>query len=397
MMPAWQFFSLIPWYTDNTPTNDAQVAAHFSSKRPLLGMCLKRYFMSPNGKATRLNTFIDIPTEIGLPHFIQDDNLDEEGPIYGNFKLSLQAMICHRGNSVDSGHYIAIVRGTSAGAPPTSSHSSETAFSDTPQYWMRFDDLAAERVTLVDIERALKHESPYLLFYQTLPVNEDAAAVNLPDTAPSSEMSDDVQELDTSAIAQKLSTSGSDLPESCRAEGLRSNRPSFEITAPDDTEFLTLEPNHRKHSVAFSDAVESNASGGLQVRTVPPTSPRLAPKDDDRGRNSFSFSRHTSRNRRSTPGSRAGSQTSESRISATFSRFTGRRSRDKVNSDGFSTEDDEFAVENMPPGEGAMSTSSESNEKSPTRGKESTKNKGKSKEKSREKIGRKLERECSIM
>ncbi|KAK6813030.1 hypothetical protein RU639_010752 [Aspergillus parasiticus] len=397
MMPAWQFFSLIPWYTDNTPTNDAQVAAHFSSKRPLLGMCLKRYFMSPNGKATRLNTFIDIPTEIGLPHFIQDDNLDEEGPIYGNFKLSLQAMICHRGNSVDSGHYIAIVRGTSAGAPPTSSHSSETAFSDTPQYWMRFDDLAAERVTLVDIERALKHESPYLLFYQILPVNEDAAAVNLPDTAPSSEMSDDLQELDTSAIDRKLSTSGSDLPESCRTEGFRSNRPSFEITVPDNAELLPLEPNDRKHSVAFSDALESNASGGLQVRTVPPTSPRLAPKDDDRGRNSFSFSRHTSRNRRSTPGSRAGSQTSESRISATFSRFTGRRSRDKVNSDGFSTEDDEVAVENMPPGDGAISTSSESNEKSPTRGKESPKNKGKSKEKSREKIGRKLERECSIM
>lgn len=358
-------------------------------------MCLKRYSMSPNGKAIRLNTLIDIPTEIGLPHFIQDDNLDEEGPIYGNFKLSLQAMICHRGSSVDSGHYIAIVRGTSAGAHPTSSHSSETAFSDTPQYWMRFDDLAAERVTLVDIERALKHESPYLLFYQILPVNEDAAAVNLPDTAPS-EILDDVQEIDISAISQKLSTSGYDLPENCRTEGLRSNRPSFEITGPGNAEILPLEQNDRKHSVAFSDAVESNASGGLQVRTVPSTSPRLVPKDDDRGRNSFSFSRHTSRNRRSAPGSRAGSQTSESRISATFSRFTGRRSRDKVNSDGFSTEDDEFTVENMPPGEGAMSASSEP-EKSPTRGKDSTKSKGKSKEKSREKRGRKLERECSIM
>ncbi|OGM44423.1 vacuolar protein sorting protein DigA [Aspergillus bombycis] len=227
----------------------------------------------------------------------------------------------------------------------------------TPQYWMRFDDLAAERVTLVDIERALKHESPYLLFYQILPVNEDAAAVNLPDTAPSSEMSDDAQEIDPSAISQKLSTSGSDLPESCRTEGFRSNRPSFEITAPDNAEILPLEQNDRKHSVAFSDAVESNASGGLQREEL-----------------LLIFSAYLEEPEKRTW-----------------------QSRDKVNSDGFSTEDDEFAVENMPPGEGAMSAmsvSSESNEKSPTRGKESTKNKGKSKEK---RIGRKLERECSVI
>lgn len=37
LMPAWQFFSLIPWYTDNVPKTDAQVAAHFSAKRPVLG------------------------------------------------------------------------------------------------------------------------------------------------------------------------------------------------------------------------------------------------------------------------------------------------------------------------------------------------------------------------
>lgn len=59
MMPAFQFFSLlrksssrllirmlcsiptdhiIAWYTDNKPSSDAQVAAHFSSTRPILGM-----------------------------------------------------------------------------------------------------------------------------------------------------------------------------------------------------------------------------------------------------------------------------------------------------------------------------------------------------------------------
>ncbi|KAE8145960.1 ubiquitin C-terminal hydrolase family protein [Aspergillus avenaceus] len=398
MMPAWQFFSLIPWYTDNTPTNDAQVAAHFSTKRPILGMCLKRYSMLPNGKAIRLNTFIDVPTEIGLPHFIQDDSLDEEGPIYGNFKLSLQAMVCHRGNSVDSGHYIAIVRGTSAGAPPSSSHSSETTTSDASRYWMRFDDLAAERVTLVDIEQALKHESPYLLFYQILPINEDAAAANFSNVAPSSEISEDAVELDAPSIPQNFSASPNDLPD--RTDGFRSGRPSFEITAPDTADPVPLEQHERKYSVAFSDAVEFYASGGPKVSSVPSTSPRLLPRDDDRGRNSFSFTRRASKNRRSNPGSRAGSQTGENRISATFSRFTGRRSRDKVNSDDFSTEEDDLVGESAlssQPGEESASTSIEGREKSPLRAKENSKHKGKSKEKSRERFGRKLERECTIM
>jgi len=150
---------IIAWYTNSTPTDDAQLAAHFSSKRPILGMCLKRYSFTPNGTATRLNTYIDIPTEIGLPQFIQDDSQDAEAPMHVNFKLSLQAIVCHRGNSVSSGHYISIVRGTSP--------------SVAPKHWLRFDDLASERVTLTDIDTALKTESPYLLFYQILSIEED--------------------------------------------------------------------------------------------------------------------------------------------------------------------------------------------------------------------------------
>lgn len=37
VIPAWQFFSLIPWYTEAKPLNDQQVAAHFHSARPMLG------------------------------------------------------------------------------------------------------------------------------------------------------------------------------------------------------------------------------------------------------------------------------------------------------------------------------------------------------------------------
>ncbi|KAI9924436.1 hypothetical protein MW887_007062 [Aspergillus wentii] len=406
MMPAWQFFSLIPWYTDNSPTNDAQVAAHFSSRRPILGMCLKRYSVLPNGKAVRLSTYVDIPTEIGLPHFIQDDSMDADGPIYGNFKLSLQALVCHRGNSVESGHYIAIVRGTSAGASPDGSNSNDQDTSDSSRYWMRFDDLAAERVTLVDIEQALKHESPYLLFYQILPVHEDAAEANLQNKPPSSDLSEDLEDLDAAGITRKLlglSVGSSD----DRNEESVSGRPSFEITGPDNEELETPGRNERKQSVAFSESVDPPGStGSLQV--VSSSSPKLVAKDDD-GKGALFNSSRGSRANRSNPGSRtgsrAGSQTSESRISATFSRFTGRRSRDKPSSDGHYTENegegDDLAADNelrSQSGERSMPASDEGKEKSSRgRTKDRDKGKGKSKEKSREKTAKRLERECVVM
>ncbi|KAL4980214.1 ubiquitin carboxyl-terminal hydrolase-domain-containing protein [Aspergillus desertorum] len=384
MMPAWQFFSLIPWYTDNSPKNDSQVAAHFASKRPIIGLCLKRYSMLPNGKAIRLDTFVDIPTEIGLPHFIQDDNM-EDGPIRVNFKLSLQALVCHRGNSVDSGHYIAIVRGTSVGAPPSSSHGSEQSNPDTPRYWMRFDDLAKERVTLVDIEQALKTESPYLLFYQILPIDEDAAAAGFPisTTSASSVGSIENQDLETANVSPKLQASR-------LSAGYKSGRPSLEITVADDQ---NAAPETVEGSTDNRDTVVD-----LGLRSAPSTSPRLAPRDDDENKGTFSFSRRGSRAARSNPGSRAGSQVSENRISATFSRFAGRLSRDKLGSDSFAIDDDyDETINNDTTGLTIEANKADIREKSPRRSRFSDRQKDKGKEKSRERRGRKLERECLVM
>ena len=94
--------------------------------------------------------------------------MEEAGSLYGNFKLSLQSVVCHRGTSVDSGHYISLVRGT----PPPNSANGAAASTPTAT-WMRFDDLAPSRVTVVDIDKALKEETPYLLFYQIVPVEGD--------------------------------------------------------------------------------------------------------------------------------------------------------------------------------------------------------------------------------
>lgn len=360
--------------------------------------------MLPNGRAVRLNTFVDIPTEIGLPHFIQDDSMEDDGPLYGNFKLALQALVCHRGNSVDSGHYIAIVRGTSAGAVPAGANGSEQTTPDASRHWMRFDDLAAERVTLVDIEQALKNESPYLLFYQILPINEDAANANLQDKPPS-ESSEDIQEYDAAGIARRLNGVGTSNEECASGP-----RPSVEITAPIVTETEVANQNTGRQSIMFSGMTDpAIQNGSLHVHTGSSTSPKLGPKEEE-GTNSgtFSFSGRGSK-AKSNPGSRAGSQNSENRISATFSRFTGRLSREKFGSEDLSAEGDgdEYAADNemiTPDGDRSapISTSNESKEKSNVRGRTKDerrrgKSKDKSKDKSKEKTGKKLERECVLM
>ena len=184
LMPAWQFFKLLPWYTDHMPTSDAQVAAHFSKKRPVLGICLKRYLYTNTGQARRLDTYVDIPLEIAVPNFVGDDSMHEEGPLVGNFRLLLQSVVCHRGVSVHSGHYVCLCRGRAGNAPyqnlaPSSDRSSSVdSEGDIEDPWMRFDDLSKERVSYVDIHQALKDEMPYLLFYQVQPIGDDGHSIH---------------------------------------------------------------------------------------------------------------------------------------------------------------------------------------------------------------------------
>lgn len=156
------------------PTSDAQVAAHFALKRPILGICLKRYTVNNEGKCERLDRYVDIPLEIAVPDFVSDDDMEEGGPLVGNFKLVLQSIVCHRGSSVHSGHYISLVRGHASNAVQSSSRPPSTSSSggQIDDMWMLFDDLARERVRYVDIATTLKEECPYLLFYQVKPIDD---------------------------------------------------------------------------------------------------------------------------------------------------------------------------------------------------------------------------------
>ncbi|KAI9729969.1 MAG: hypothetical protein M1834_006167 [Cirrosporium novae-zelandiae] len=228
MMPAWQFYRLIPWYTDNTPDTDAQVAAHFSSTRPILGICLKRYSMKLDGTPTRLSTRIDIPVDIALPHFIQDDQMNDNGPLYGNFELSLQSAVCHRGTQVNSGHYISLVRGSCPNAHTQngSAGSGRPHIAKGEDTWLLFDDLAKDRVTVVDIHEALERESPYLLFYQVHPIEDDLGIGHVGELPPSYAESERDSGVGLSTISGQSSNSDS------------AQRPSIEIsevpTPPED-------------------------------------------------------------------------------------------------------------------------------------------------------------------
>ncbi|KAF2638864.1 cysteine proteinase [Massarina eburnea CBS 473.64] len=319
MMPAWQFFSLIPWYTDNMPKTDAQVATHFSTKRPVLGICLKRYTMTLSGEPKRLDTYIDIPLEIGLPHFISDERMAEDSPLFGNFKLVLQSVVCHRGVSVDSGHYISLARANRSPTAdrPSTSNSEEEDVSDS---WLRYDDIANPRVAEIDIEKALREESPYLLFYQVQPIDEELALRG--DPPPYAEAESGPLTADPSKETLVSETEAS----STAADTGEWEKVYSTDAEPFVTETTVFEPLGRA-------SMSSVPRTSIEFDSLPRG--RSGPATPDEQKSGFlSTSRRNSRNwlggGGSKYGSRPNSQSGETRLSLTLSRLTGRASKDRL-------------------------------------------------------------------
>ncbi|EAA32310.2 hypothetical protein GE21DRAFT_7600 [Neurospora crassa] len=181
-IPAWQFFRLIPWHataaSNGEPSNDVEVARHFN-QRPVVGICLKRYTMTETGFPIRQNTLIDIPDSMRLPHFMMpDDDEKQSNGLSQEYKLVLQSVVCHRGDSLHSGHYVAFARV----APKLLTDNRRYEHDPPPDYeeaqWVKFDDLDLDnRVSYVDdIRDSLRQEMPYLLFYQIVPMVDVTAA-----------------------------------------------------------------------------------------------------------------------------------------------------------------------------------------------------------------------------
>lgn len=321
MMPAWQFFNLIPWYTDNAPQTDAQVAAHFSSKRPVLGICLKRYMMTMAGASKRLDTYIDIPLEIGLPHFISDERMSEDGPLFGNFKLVLQSVVCHRGATVDSGHYVALVRANKPSQTnrPGTAHSEEE---EKPDAWLRFDDLANPRSSDVDIVKALKEESPYLLFYQVQPIDEELASRG--DPPPYAEAQPNTLPMTPSKETLVSEPEGSS---TTAYTGVECESVTATDTVPSSVTETTVSETPARSSMSSireDSTVFEDLDSTIRGRSGPTT-----PADEKQG--FLSTSRRNSRVWLSGgKTSRPSSQNGENRLSLTISRLAGRASKDKL-------------------------------------------------------------------
>lgn len=308
--------------------------------------------MLPNGTPKRLNTYIDIPLEIGLPHFISDERMEEEGPLFGNFKLVLQSVVCHRGVSVDSGHYVSLVR---ANVPHKRPSSSQSHSEEAPDSWLRFDDLAPERVTEVDIKKALTEESPYLLFFQVQPINEELASRGDPPSYAESQSgrltADPSRETLTSITdATTTDTEGGDWEKVTSAD--ISHQDFGNSDEPIGRSSIS---SNRRSSVAFDESEVSlqNISRG---RTAPTT-----PAEEKTG--FLSTSRRNSKALTTGTKSRPSSQSGENRLSLTLSRLTGRGSKDKLQiiDNGGSSADDPVIVINEVKSGGSAENGSNSN------------------------------------
>jgi hypothetical protein len=270
--------------------------------------------MTLNGTPKRLNTYIDIPLEIALPHFVSDDRMEEEGPLFGNFKLVLQSVVCHRGVSLDSGHYISLIRANAHERPGTSNPDDENVGA-----WLRFDDLSNPRVADVDIKKALREESPYLLFYQVQPIDEGLASRGDPPTyaEAQSKVVSSVPSRETLISSPEAGTT--DVESGGEWDKVKTADVHPESVISDEPIGRASMSSNRRSSVAFDD-LESVSRG----RTEPHT-----PADESKT-GFLSASRRGSRTWLGGTKSRPTSQSGEGRLSLTLSRLTGRSSKDKL-------------------------------------------------------------------
>ncbi|KXH39007.1 ubiquitin carboxyl-terminal hydrolase [Colletotrichum salicis] len=331
-IPAWQFFRLIPWHAagNKEPKNDMEVAMNFN-QRPVVGICLKRYMMSNSGVPQRQNTFIDIPDSLRLPHFMLGDETQLEEDPNGfsmEYKLVLQSVVCHRGDSVYSGHYISFARVAPKLLTDNRRHDNDPPPDYEEAQWVKFDDLNIEnRVTYVDdIKQALKDEMPYLLFYQIVPMvevasteeteteppsyNESKVSVNLPTTPNPVNGNNSGMSSSRSDYFENTSISPPKAPSIRFSSDLE--RPS-RISFGDDEPYLGFKDS-RRGSVTFTDSTL-----GTPAITPDAISPAVTPGEETTAqRLSRAAALFTGKSK-----SRPTSQAGEGRISLTMTRLGG--------------------------------------------------------------------------
>lgn len=377
--------------------------------------------MTDRGVPKRQNTYIDIPDSLRLPHFLVDERQVEESGLSTEYKLVLQSVVCHRGDSLHSGHYISFCRV----APKLLTDNRRYEKDPPPDYeeaqWVKFDDLCIEdRVSPVDdIKQSLKDEMPYLLFYQIVPIvdvtasSTDGDASTEPpsydDTAPNVTVSETpAQSRERPAISRQASSyfdNMSTLPSTNASVRFSAEleRPSRRSLADEDG-YLSVS---RRGSI-YDDL---SISGGPSPGATTPfdgKSPGLTPGDESTAQK---LSRAAAKFRNSGSKSRPQSQAGEGRISLTMSRLSGlvRQSkeplREPLRDSTFeepSEEDYEFVNANGTVGKEKDKEKEREKEKDSAhhthkRGRSNARSeKGKSKEQKPKKAGDVPDRECVV-
>lgn len=177
VLPAWMFLRLLPFYTDDNDDlskggseSVARSQNEFLNRKPILPICLKRYFFNTDkSEASRSEKSIIIPPIINLPQFVADDKDDE---LSGNYKLILESAVGHRGKSISLGHFVSLVR-----KDTTHTLTEEEAYDAT---WYLFDDLKKEnKVVETTFRELFNKEWPYILFYRLVgnPDRRDSNAI----------------------------------------------------------------------------------------------------------------------------------------------------------------------------------------------------------------------------
>ncbi|KAG7693122.1 hypothetical protein KL930_004793 [Ogataea haglerorum] len=205
-LPAWMFLQLLPYYTNpnvklrlrssgrsvrgmsRSVTGESLTSSEddrgltefedrFQKKRPIIPICLKKYGWDENGQSHKINRKVVIPEVIKHPYFIAEDstkpgyvdfrrNTDNKAPS-GSFMLVLESCICHRGKTVNSGHYVSLVR--------KQPYSPKNSIPSDEKNWILFNDVLEkeEKAKEVTFQEAMDQEDPYILFYKIVELHED--------------------------------------------------------------------------------------------------------------------------------------------------------------------------------------------------------------------------------
>ncbi|KUI60052.1 Ubiquitin carboxyl-terminal hydrolase 8 [Cytospora mali] len=347
-IPAWQFFRLIPWHTASNsgePKTDSEILKHFN-QRPVVGICLKRYMYTEDGVAKRQNTFIDIPDSLRLPHFMlmDDAKVEEDNVLSQEYKLELQSVVCHRGDSLHSGHYISFARVNPKLLTDNRRHDNDPPPDYEEAQWVKFDDLALDsRVSYIDdIKESLKQEMPYLLFYQIVPmVDVTTASTAGSETEPPS-YNDSTLNVTTNGVTtpgveserQEMSRPASGYFDSSalnaagpaiRFSSELERPPRISLSIDEDGQYSTtlLSANaSRRGSITFSDTTGPTPAITPEAGHSPAATPSEESTAQRLSRAAAKFTKGRSR-----PNSQAG----DNRISITMSRLTFKtRSKDTL-------------------------------------------------------------------